>query len=799
MNDKLFSRLNKSMKTNSKNKLHNVRDSKKGQVTIFIILGIIIIFIVGLAIYWQTSLNKVSPPVKKLVVAEELQPIQAYVTDCLSVISKEALIRVGQSGGYIDIPNGLHIDPIKTYDSDGLLFEPQVMPYWYYMKSSTGQLYTRNPPLCNNGVKCVLPYNGQDSIEEQLNKFIESHMAQCLNDFEPFKDKFTITSEKMVADSVITQSTVNFKLDYPLTINYIGSNTVGNIPYFYTEQDIKFKEIYQFAQDIRDAEANYTFLERNTLNLITAYSGIDSSKLPPMSGLEMFVNGKKYWIRSEVKDKLMSDILPYTMLLQIVNAGNAKQIITTTTDPALVSFEQGLYNNMMIKVSEKNTYFDLNANLYYPSGSDIYFRIGNGEIIKPDNFGAGNNILLQMIGYAMNNYGFKYDLTYPVIVKISDPDAFNGEGYTFTYAMQANIRQNVPINENTTRINAIDVPSVDMDDPILRVNRTITIDTTDKYTKEPLSGVVINYRCGYEISLGETVMKNGKAIFQDKLPFCQTGGEIIYEKAGYMGSAINYSNTDGNDPKNFHLELWPLQEKQIKVYKRTISDINSIRNVGAGGVVLYATAYSNLTDNETVLVNIARIKDDPRETDVPLVGFSVVKRDDAIIKTVTLQDQRDYINSLFTDGSINESVRDDMINELNYVNDTPQQTVTDSNLNYTMDFVPGQYTFDAFMMYGGTINIPEENTPLCVGKEIMGICVGVTKEMNYPEQNLSGWISGGADINFTLTENDVYNNNTLVFFVAEIPLPTSWNDFENSPSIDDYQIDKLSFLHPIVQ
>jgi len=294
-------------------------------------------------------------------------------------------------------------------------------------------------------------------------------------------------------------------------------------------------------------------------------------------------------------------------------------------------------------------------------------------------------------------------------------------------------------------------------------------------------------------------MKNGKAEFQDKLPFCQTGGEIDYEKAGYMGSAINYSNIDGNDPKTFHIELWPLQEKQIKVYKRTAADINSIRSVGAGGIVLYATAYTNITANDTVLVNIAKIKDDSRETDVPLVGFALVTHQDAVIKTVTMQDQRDYINGLFNASEINASTRDEMLNDLNYVNDSEQQVVSEPNVTYVMDFVPGTYTFDAYMMYGGTVNIPEENTPLCVGKEVMGVCVGVTKEMNFPAQNLTGWISGGADINFTLTENDVYNNNTLVFFVAEIPLPTSWNDFETTPSIEDYQTDKLAFLHPTVE
>jgi hypothetical protein len=774
---------------------------KNGQITLFIILGIVILFIVALAVYLQTSSNSVRPSVEQLVVDDELKPIQLYVTDCLSAISKEGLIKLGHNGGYINIPTGMKVDPLRPYNSDVLFFDPQLIPYWYYMKScsesSIGCIDSdNNPAICAKGDNCVLPYTGQNSMEEQLNNFIEEHISVCILDFEPFKNRFDIKTGKISVETKIAKDSVGFKLNYPLDIIIKGSKEKAKIPYFYTEHKLNLGKIYQFAQEIRDSEKNYNFLERNTLNLISAYSGVDSDLLPPMSGMDIFIAGKKYWVRTDVKEKIMSDVLPYTMLLQISNAGNAQEIYSRSTDPKTISFENGLYNSMMLKVSN-NTYFDLNANIYYPQDSEIYLKIGDNEVIKPKNFDSGDNFIFRMMGFVMNDYSFRYDLSYPVIVSIADPNAFNGEGFTFNYAMEANIRQNLPVTENTTSaINVINAQTIDVDDISQRVDKIITIETYNKYTKEPLEDVTISYKCGGQFVIGTTSINSGKATLSDKFPFCEFGGEILYEKVGYMSGVIDYSNTQGTDSKSFRIEMWPLQEKKIKVYKRSTSDINSIRTLGAGGIVLYNSKYSVLNSTDTVFLNMARIKEDPRESDVPLVGFLLVKDLLTSPKVITKQDQKDYINALFTKGEITESDRNTMLYNLEVSTYEPSPVVL-SESDYLIDLIPGTYVINAFMIYDGILIIPEEKTSLCT--KVLGVCVTGETELILPEQNFSSWISGGVNINLTLTENDVYANNTLVIFVLEMPIPKTWSELQDSPDIETYQEDKLAFLYPTME
>ena len=140
-----------------------------------------------------------------------------------------------------------------------------------------------------------------------------------------------------------------------------------------------------------------------------------------------------------------------------------------------------------------------------------------------------------------------------------------------------------------------------------------------------------------------------------------------------------------------------------------------------------------------------------------------------------------------------------MLSDLNFVPDTVQVDAPKEE-DYVMDFVPGVYTADAFMTYDGDIHIPEKNDTMCAQK-IPGtnICLFGKADVNYPEQNFSSWISGGVNIDFTLTENDVYANNTLVFFVVEMPIPTNWDMLQNSQSLDSYQIDKIALLRPTVK
>lgn len=814
----------------SKNKKNKERtekrgQGKRGQITVFIIIAIIILFTVAFVIYIRSGITKVRPTVSQLEVTEDVKPIQTYVTDCLNIVSKDALVKLGNNGGYINI-NNMHISPIP-YQSDVLVFEPQKIPYWYYLKTDCdnpsnplGCIQTNRPPACKSGVQCAIDSNGPNSMEEQLNTYIAQNINNCINNFDAFKDRYDIKTGNVAdinVESTLTDSSVAFKMNYPLDITVKGTSKNEKIPYFYTEQQVKLKEMYNFATDIYTAEAKYNFLETSTMNLIAAYSGVDQNLLPPTSGVELFVAGKKYWVRSDVANTLKNDVLPYMNFMQIVNSGNANTIYDNVRDPKYMQFSDGLYRSMAVKVSN-TSYFDINANVIYPY-SDIYLNIGNSEIIKPQSLDSGGNPLLQMVGFFLNNYNFKYDISYPVIVRLEDPSAFNGEGYTFDFAMEANIRQNTAVKGNITVINANSLNTLDTNSELQRVNRTIHIETYDKHTNKPVDGVVVYYRCGSQYLVGDTALTvdKKKAVLESTFPYCPVGGQIIYEKGGYMGGGLDYNNDEintaiSNSPVAFKMGIWPLQEKNIQVYKRTPSNVESIVKRGAGAITLYGSAVTDISNNESVMISLSRHKENSLVSDVPVVGFLVYKNQSSNSRTdvISIDDQKSQIMKLFNDGKIDGATKDQMFSDLEDLQNSimqnnktiPGSALADANTensDYKLDFVPGTYSSDLFMIYNNNIHIPAETRSICPLPRVLGVCITGEKTIDLPEQDFDSWINGGSNIDFTLSENDVYSNSTLVLYVLEMPIPTNWDMMQNYQAPQQYQQGKTFLLKPKLQ
>src|SRR3989339_478396 len=770
---------------------------KKSQITIVVIVALIIILVGAVFFYTKSSLIKVKPPVQNLEVSDNVKPIQDFVVECLDSVSKQALIAAGNNGGFTNLTNVM-VRPDHT--SEVLIFEPQKIPYWYYLDDKCGQygcVKTKKPPLCKDNEECVVVSNGKNSIQESMNKYVENNIDTCINDFESFKGIFDIKKGKKSVRSVIKDESISFILDYPLDITYRSTNEKINIPYFYTAHNVKLKEIYMLAQDIFQAELDTQFLETNTMNLITIYSGIDPEMLPPIAGLQFFTAQRVFWTRSKVKDLMINDVLPFIGLIRIMNTGDIYPINPRGTDADYIALEEGIYRSMMIKVSENN-YYGLKANIIYPY-SDIYLRIGDSEVIKPDSMDPGDNPVMKMFNVFLHDYSFKYDITYPVIVRISDPKAFNGEGYDFSIALETNIRQNVPVKGNITVINLGPSATIDLESEEQKVNRTITFKTHDKYTKKPLVDVIVYYRCGTQFVVGLTALpEDNEAMLVSRMPYCGAGGQIIFEKIGYMSNGIEYNNLEGIDGKTFEMELWPLQNKKINVMKRTTTNVQNIKSKGPGAILQFGKQVQNLSKNETVMLTLVRSKNFYLESDVPVLGFLAYTAKDSGPLVISKQQQKDQVMKLFNEGKITEEEKDGMIFDLDSLSVENVEIENDPE-NYLMDFAPGTYSLDAFMIYKGNMVIPAETRRFCPIPKILGICIGGEKEIKLDRQEFDTWINGGAKIEFTLSESQVYNGNEITFYVLEQPLPTTWDMLEEFQTIDQFQSGKTFLLKPLIE
>ncbi len=151
---------------------------KKGQVTIFIIIAIIIIAGVILFFSFKDKLGIFSP---------KSDPVYLYVENCIKETGEDAILFVISNGGYLFPP---------TLSTSGGI------PYYY----KDGKDYT--PP--------------KERVEEEISDYIKNTLSYCTGEFSSFPDLNIIEGE-IEASTIISEKEVVLNVKYPIAINKGGS------------------------------------------------------------------------------------------------------------------------------------------------------------------------------------------------------------------------------------------------------------------------------------------------------------------------------------------------------------------------------------------------------------------------------------------------------------------------------------------------------------------------------------------------------------------------------------------------
>ena len=246
---------------------------KRAQVTVYIIIGMVILLLATLFFYLKGTTEKVQT-VQELVRAQkipsEIKPITTYVTASLDTAARKGLYLIGMQGGYIyDHQGGLTPDDAKTIfygehevsygiykqETEYLSFYQPYPPEYPWDISSPATIFpyiagTLNINSGHFGDENLPPLDDSGpSIQLQLESFITSYLQNL--DLTLFKEHgFDITEGEMDVSVVIGENDVTVFLTYPLEITKRATNEVTNINYFYTNHQIRLKKIYNLAHDI---------------------------------------------------------------------------------------------------------------------------------------------------------------------------------------------------------------------------------------------------------------------------------------------------------------------------------------------------------------------------------------------------------------------------------------------------------------------------------------------------------------------------------------------------------------------
>jgi len=737
-------------------KTHN----KRGQITLFIILGLVLLIGAALYVYYTNKVQISTTTVPKYT--GDAGQVQTFVDNCIEQVGRQGIIELGRHGGYINplsrayTLTSLNYDQTDQSESDMAFLNSNDIstgiPYWYYYKSDNSCWH------CD--VSSLAPT--VQLMEAQLGVYVDNNLDQCLDNYNSLKDQgFDIS---VVQNSTTTASILDSKVDFltNYTIQIVKDGDTKYIQLFYTEVNIPLLQYYLIATNITQNEINNEYLDVYALYLLGQYNGPESDKLPPLSGYTTGYDSI-FWSKTNVRrlyESLLSSYIPFFRIKGAVNDVNV-----STKAP----IESKMYGGMSLNMFDKNS--EIYKKLKYLEISHIYLgqsiyldvRPSNGDLVSPsvtqDTLPFGKAMLTVDPD---QEYNFFYDISYPVVVEIKDTRPNNE--YEFMFALQGNVKENklmsdwlsglgtIPWNNEYVKLRN-DIPNgtvfIDPEtgenvsyEPITstqnffcdksqRVSGDIKLKTYDSVTEKSLSDVSITYGCGTYASCYIDATRYNVTVndsyFVGKLPLC-VNGYLELEKDGYLTKRIVLT-TEYQQPDYLgSVYLEPITTKNVTVKKYDVSRVGSAGNDYSLGQLM------NLSINDSVILTFEKITFDPLEEPW----------------SKTLMFGKDAVN----------------VSEV--------------------QLVSGAYTVTAQLLDYNGVTIP---------KDCQRIKVKGRDDILVPDNDIKIDVAmqGGVTFNesnpFIITTEDLLSNKSLEFYVVRMPNPRCLNDM-NEPSLTGYMAKK---------
>ncbi|HLD33124.1 MAG TPA: hypothetical protein VJB66_00210 [Candidatus Nanoarchaeia archaeon] len=240
---------------------------RKAQITIFIIMGIVILFSFIFIFFVSDFLTTEQLEQQRQALTEspfETASIHQFTSFCVEDALVSGLELLGRQGGFIELP------------SESLLFQTTRIGY------GIGPRIGNDPPLypcydgqapafCRYGYESgvvnfgasLLPQlrGGAFSIEGQLKKHIADYVERCIN-IDSFTEQAGLSGYSITADDRPTvkidflDTDVLARVEYPISIQLSGKSSTTQFIQFKSRVPVRFKPLYDAITDLAQKDAS---------------------------------------------------------------------------------------------------------------------------------------------------------------------------------------------------------------------------------------------------------------------------------------------------------------------------------------------------------------------------------------------------------------------------------------------------------------------------------------------------------------------------------------------------------------
>ncbi len=590
----------------------------KGQVTIFIIVGIFLLLMVTGALFFLRPDDLTRGEVLRDSVPTQYSPVQQYVESCLDQIGERAVRILGERGGYLFTENenylsyqayGLTASQSSPTDADAFFLNPSVaVPYWYQLKSpnaaKSAYQFGANVPTIqsdeNDGANRITEAFGNDAnMEAMIDRYVNTNLATCLQNFDPLTQQgLAITAATPTTTTFITETDVIINLH--MQTNITDNLREERIENYATRLPVRLKDMHELGQLIAKAQVENQFLETHLLSLIVYYSGVDRDLAPMSQFTFAFGSQGDSWTVQELEQNIQNILATNTQPMQVQGANNYNPAFIFPSDPGF-EVRQNVYDNMILPVVDVFPQESVEANLqesdvrFQHLSWPLYFDVNDdGGIVKPDVVG------IDFINVGFQKYEALYDVSWPVLVSMNDKTAFGGEGFIFNIGLEGNIRNNQAVTPDAQEFELLFNQGPDVCN-VLNRNKTVLVTVEDNnctfgntITCNPLPNAALSFQAGpRSCSLGIT---NATGQAEVQIPSGVLGAFIFANHPDHLAEGVQHS------PQAIEYTI-----KGMRAYKTVDVQVQKVPMQKVGTLWTIAGPPENLAPEEQAVITLERL------------------------------------------------------------------------------------------------------------------------------------------------------------------------------------------------
>ncbi|VVB82604.1 Uncharacterised protein [uncultured archaeon] len=370
------------------------KKNRKGQVTIFIIVAILIV--AGVVAFFLVRQN-----ITIQQIPTSIQPVYASFLSCIEERTKVGIDILESQAGYIELPAFESGSPYMPFSSQ-LNFLGNPIPYWYYVSG-------------NNIQKEQVPTLKQ--MQDSLAKFVDEGISQCNFD-SYYSQGFQINQSTPTSTVTINGGNVMVNTNMNMQISFAGDSAVISSHNALVNSNLG--NLYDSAKVLYQKEQSELFLENY---------GLDTLRLSsPVDGVEITCSPKT-WDANKVFDNLKQSIETNTLALSTQ---------TPTTKDG-----QYFYVNVGNNINARFINSEIWANSFEVNPSQDSLLIATP---------VGNQQGLGILGFCYVPYHFVYNVNYPVLIQVySGTETFQ---FPVAVVIQGNeARQSLNSTASSTSLN----------------------------------------------------------------------------------------------------------------------------------------------------------------------------------------------------------------------------------------------------------------------------------------------------------------------------------------------------------